>query len=188
MDDGRSLAKSTEQTPSDDNEPQSQVTADSQFESEELGRRWELLTEYIRQARADMQSSSDSYDESLLKLSGGALALSLAFIKDIVPLKDAHYMWMLFVSWLAFAICILCVIASYRLSADVQEPSIEDARKMYFGADGDESPHDLAKNKRLGRKRKALTFCNNFSGASFVAGFLLTILFVIINVLQVVRK
>ena len=49
-----------------------------------------------------MQSGSDNYDQSLLTLSSGALALSLAFIKDVVALKDAHHVWMLFASWFAF--------------------------------------------------------------------------------------
>ena len=88
---------------------------------------------------------------------------------------------MLFCSWLAFATSILITLVSFRLSISAQERHLEYARQYY-----------LEQNEEAGDRRswqsKALTFCNYASGAMFLAGFVLTILFAIINVVQVVRK
>jgi hypothetical protein len=186
MADETTAANVPEHTPTSADSLDSQTLA-TQPTDEDFKRRWELFNEHKRQVWADMQSGSDNYDQSLLTLSSGALALSLAFIKDVVPLKDAHNVWMLFASWFAFAACILSVIASYKLSVKVQESAIEEARKAYFGDDANDSGSDV-EQKKYERRKHALDFCNNFSGGSFIIGFLLTILFAIINVEQVVRR
>ena len=62
--------------------------------------RLELYNEHRRQAWQDIQMSTDQFDRSLLTLSSGALVLSLAFIKDAVPLKDAVGIYWLYSSWI----------------------------------------------------------------------------------------
>lgn len=47
-------------------------------------------------------SNSEKFDNAILTLSTGALAISLAFIKDIVPLKLAQNLWLLKASWWLF--------------------------------------------------------------------------------------
>ena len=44
-------------------------------------------------------SNSEKFDNAILTLSTGALGISLAFIKDIVPLKIAQNLWLLKASW-----------------------------------------------------------------------------------------
>jgi hypothetical protein len=54
--------------------------------------RWNLYLEQERLARQNIRDSTSDFDKNLLALSSGALGISLAFIKDIVPLEQA--MWL----------------------------------------------------------------------------------------------
>src|ERR1700683_2167793 len=83
--------------------------------------RWQLYNDHKKQAWEDIQSSTDSYDQSLLTLSSGVLALSIAFIKDIVPLQDVVWLGLLYVSWAAFAFCILATVVSFQIAIKTQE-------------------------------------------------------------------
>jgi hypothetical protein len=51
-----------------------------------------LHASHTAQAWADQQASSDSFDNNLLAFSSGALGLSVAFVKDIVPLETAEWL------------------------------------------------------------------------------------------------
>jgi hypothetical protein len=60
------------------------------------------------------------YDKQLLTLSSGFLAVSLAFIKDVVPLKDAEFLCLLYSSFGLLALCIMVVLFSYQFSISGQ--------------------------------------------------------------------
>ena len=47
-----------------------------------------LFLEYRKHLWEAGKSASDNTDKAILTLSAGALALSMTFLKDIVPLKD----------------------------------------------------------------------------------------------------
>jgi hypothetical protein len=87
-------------------------------DEKELKRREALHDALAAQARTDQQASSDSFDNQLLTFSSALLGLSLAFIKDIVPLNIAVWMPCLYSSWVVLAICILSTIASFRGSEE----------------------------------------------------------------------
>ena len=55
----------------------------------EKTRQEELFDEYKKRADEVIKSASEDFDRNLLTLSSGALGLSLAFIKDIVPLSKS---------------------------------------------------------------------------------------------------
>lgn len=78
---------------------------------------WEPQTEefskHREQAWKDRQGNSDEFDKNLLTFSSGGLGLSLAFIKDIVPLAHAAWAGLLYVSWFCFVACITTTIFSY---------------------------------------------------------------------------
>ena len=61
------------------------------------------------------------YDKQLLSLSAGLLAISLAFVKDVVHLDDAIYQWLLYLSFVLSSSCIVVVLFSYQLSIAVNE-------------------------------------------------------------------
>jgi hypothetical protein len=94
--------------------------------------RWDHWFEIqIRQVWDDRQSSADSFDKSMMTLSSGALGVSLAFIKDIVPLERALWLNLLRVSWLAFAICIVITVLSFRASTIALKKHEDLLRKAY---------------------------------------------------------
>lgn len=141
----------------------------------DLKRREELHDALAAQARTDQQASSDSFDNQLLTFSSALLGLSLAFIKDIVPLKSAVWMSCLYSSWAVLAICILSTIASFRFGIEAQKKHADhlyhyyiEQKKEYF-------------NKKTGWTT-AISWCSYVGSATFFLGLILTISFVIKNV------
>lgn len=66
---------------------------------------------------ADHQASLN-YDKAVMTLSGGALGISVTFLKDIVPMPIATTKILLFVSWIAFAISLASILISYLFSME----------------------------------------------------------------------
>ena len=63
----------------------------------------------LEQRYAELTSS---YDTTIVTLSGGALATSFAFLKDIVPEPDPSTIGVLWFSWLTFALSLSCALLS----------------------------------------------------------------------------
>jgi hypothetical protein len=143
--------------------------------------RWELFNEQKRQIWTDSQSSSDSYDKAILTLSSGALALSVGFIKDVVPLKSAIYLPVLFTAWAAFVVAILLTVISFRLSISAQGEQLDNAYEYY-----------LNYNDEAGKKKTRFSFaikcCAFVGGGAFVLGFVLNVMFAAVNILKAVTK
>src|SRR4051812_40324343 len=102
---------------------------------EQLERDLQCFNDHKRQVWSDMQAGSDEFDRGLLTLSSGALALSLAFIKDVVPFAKSVHIPLLFISWISFALCIIVTLASFRFSVIAQERHLEYARRVYIDGD-----------------------------------------------------
>lgn len=141
----------------------------------ELKRRQELHDILTAQARTDQQASSDSFDNQLLTFSSALLGLSLAFIKDIVPLKMAVWMPCLYFSWAVLAICILSTIASFRFGIEAQKKQCEYLFLYYI------KKKDEYLNKKTGWTT-AISWCSYVGSATFLLGLVLTISFAIKNV------
>jgi hypothetical protein len=144
-------------------------------DEKELKRREALHDALAAQARTDQQASSDSFDNQLLTFSSALLGLSLAFIKDIVPLNIAVWMPCLYSSWVVLAICILSTIASFRFGIEAQKKQADylylyyiEKKKEYF-------------NKKTGWTT-AILWCSYVGSATFLVGLVLTISFAIRNV------
>ena len=119
-------------------------------------------------------SNSEKFDNAILTLSTGALGISLAFIKDIVPLKIAQNLWLLKASWWLFGLSIISTLASFVASQRGISRQLKYAEEYY-----------LNKKDDYLRKRNypaILTdFLNYSSGTLFIAAILITIFFVISN-------
>jgi hypothetical protein len=120
-------------------------------------------------------SNSENYDKSILMYATGALALSLSFIKDIVPLKDAVYLGFLEVSWLFWICSIFSVLASFVLALKASELQ-RDLAYRYYHQDDEAAFNE--KNKWV----KYVKWANIASGSLFVLGAVATMLFVWINI------
>lgn len=137
--------------------------------------RLELYNEHRRQAWQDIQTSTDQFDRSLLTLSSGALALSLAFIKDLVPLKDAVGICWLYSSWISFALCILVTLGSFLISVQAQKKHLSYFYKFYV--EGMEEYSD-----KRSRWSRALAWCSIGGGLLFLGGLLCTMMFAYENI------
>ena len=76
----------------------------------------EPLKEYRVYLLDSEQKAQEEFDKTVLTLSGGALGISFAFIKDIVgphPVVNVGY---LFVAWILWGLSVTAVLASYFTS------------------------------------------------------------------------
>jgi hypothetical protein len=137
----------------------------------EQQRRWDLFRDHMKQDWDDIQSSTDSFDQSLLTLSTGALALSIAFIKDIVQVDAAVWMNLLYTSWCLFIVCILVTVVSFQLSIAAAQEHLRFLPKFYFEEVKEENNPYTARLKLTTR----------ISGAAFILGLFCIMLFGIKN-------
>ncbi len=120
-------------------------------------------------------SNSENFDKSILSLSSAALGISLAFIKDIVKIKDAQFVWSLKLSWILFTIAIISTVVSFATSQRSITIQLVYAEKYYLEE----------KNEYLNKKNwwtSITKFLNTFSAIIFVLAIILTVVFVIINI------
>jgi hypothetical protein len=90
-----------------------------------------LYAEYRGRLEAQLQAAYDQFDKAILTLSGGALALSIGFIKDVVPLSRALWKPLLVTSWLGFALAVLLTVVSFQVSQRAYEFQIDCAQDYY---------------------------------------------------------
>ncbi len=124
----------------------------------------------------DIKSSTENFDKYMLTFSSGALALSLAFIKDAVPLKTAVWIPSLLLSWSAFVLCILATLVSFRFSIKALESTIPALNEYYLQGKQD------AFNRHLKSWwSKAIDCCTVGQIVFFALGVILTMAFVVAN-------
>lgn len=120
-------------------------------------------------------SNSENYDKSILMYATGALALSLSFIKDIVPLKEAIGTAYLEASWLFWIGAIVSVLTSFVLGQEANELQRKLALRYYY--EDDETAYK-EENKWIKYVKRA----NLTSGVLFVLGALATMVFAWSNI------
>lgn len=141
-----------------------------QLDSEAIKARQKAYEDYVKENLPSFRSSFENLDKALLSLSGGALVLSITFIKDIVPLPYLKVIWILGLSWLAYLCAIVSVLQSLRVAPESHEERFTYAYE-YFVNDKDEFFN------KEGPKQKSLRFWNTFSWVAFLVGLILTIVF-----------
>ncbi|HEX3527217.1 MAG TPA: hypothetical protein VH988_09130 [Thermoanaerobaculia bacterium] len=84
------------------------------------------------------QKAQQDYDKAVISLSGGALAVSFAFIEKIVGKGPAHSPKLLFFAWVLWAASIASVMASYFLSRLALRKAIHqvDSQSIYLRRPG----------------------------------------------------
>ncbi len=142
----------------------------------------QLHDEHRRKMWDDTKSGTENFDRYMLTFSAGALGLSLAFVKDVVPLGKAVWVSCLFYSWIAFVLCILVTLISFRISIRALEklrPLLDD---FYLKGNAE------AFNKHMeSLSYKAIDWCANSAIILFVLGLILTMMFVGANIQEAKR-
>lgn len=70
------------------------------------------------------QKAQEDYDKAVTSLSGGALAVSFAFLEKVVGSGPAQSPGLLFSAWVLWAASISCVMVSYLLSRQALRKAI----------------------------------------------------------------
>ncbi|MBU7435850.1 hypothetical protein KRI00_01045 [Paraburkholderia fungorum] len=121
-------------------------------------------------------SNAENLDKSVLTYSGAGLGLSLGFLKDFIPIREAKLPWALYVSWIAFTVAMVLVIASYVVSQMAIEVQFERAER-YYDEDGEEE----VRNECTTTEKVAQHLNGWIYATAFGIGLSLTILFVSVN-------
>jgi hypothetical protein len=145
--------------------------------AEESQQAWDQW--YYPQAQgADESASSqeDNFDKSMLTLSSASLGVSLAFIKDTVPLDKAVWKPLLLASWVTFALCIVTTVVSFRFSIAASKRRRSLLDEMF-----------RTKNRELEATQengwnKAVRISARIALALFLAGLTSTMIFLVKNV------
>lgn len=118
-------------------------------------------------------SNSEAYDKAILTLSSGFLALSLSFIKDILPIGSIAWTCLLYTSWVLLVLAIVTTIITFRVSNIAIDQRLEQIERYYINRDEGAFPKAILSGwvERL----------NAASGVLFICGVAFTVIFVILN-------
>lgn len=78
----------------------------------------EIKREYIKDLYADFRYGIEKFDTQALYLSSGALAISLTFIKDIVPINEAVCLMLYYIALILFGFTILIGFVAHYISSN----------------------------------------------------------------------
>lgn len=140
----------------------------------------QIYLDYRKQLLTERAASFVQFDQAMLSLAGGALALSLAFIKDVVPLSRVACLPLLYVSWAMFLLSIVLTVISFITSWKAYDQQLALAEEYHVG--GNEKAYS-AKNTSSN-----ITELLNYGSALFlILGFCMTAIFVGSNLSIVAR-
>lgn len=118
----------------------------------------------------DESYAQNELDKNLLKLSGGAFAISFIFIDKLI-MSNPIYTWLLVLSWVYWVTSILTVLLSYRYCVSANRVAFQDL----------EYPDKHDKGVELERTSNRIIILNDLSIYSFILGVLAMIIFISIN-------
>ena len=79
------------------------------------------LKKYKDNCYSALSRDITEFEKNFLFISGGLLAFSITFIKDIIKISDAQYLWLLFLSWLIIITSIGLMMFSFLKSANASD-------------------------------------------------------------------
>jgi hypothetical protein len=125
------------------------------------------LKEYRKLLIDNEQDAIDEFDKAIITLSGGALAISFAFIKDIVKPENMIAPRWLLAAWVSWGMSIIFVVAGYYFSHLAMSIAITQVDEGKI------------RNESRGRWANKLTLAlNPIAGFAFILGLILMVVFV----------
>lgn len=124
------------------------------------------------------QSSLEKSDELIIALSSTFLALSIGFIKEIVPLERSVLMPILVISWVCFFAATAVNFFSHSIARRAIDNQRDCARLYYL-----EGRTKYLKPE-TNRATRSTENYNSWAAALLGAGIVLTLIFVSVNVLR----
>ncbi|MCX6916246.1 MAG: hypothetical protein NT167_24920 [Verrucomicrobia bacterium] len=130
------------------------------------------MSEYRKSLQALEQQMQSQYDKSVMALSGGALGLSLSFLKEIVGKKGIVSGGYLLAAWCCWGASVACILASFYTSVLAMQHAVKQV--------DDDSIYTALETGRFDLLTKVL---NITAGLLFVVGVIALVLFVHRNLL-----
>ncbi len=132
----------------------------------------ELMDTYVAELRSQRSEQQTEVDRQILTLSSALLALSMTFIKDLVPINAAVCFPLLFVAWFFLASSIVGTLLSFYLSQITYDKYIDSAPRFYEQEERNAfaGAHDLAKKTTFANLASCICFLIGFISLVFFAG------------------
>ncbi|MFA5529198.1 MAG: hypothetical protein WDA11_00885 [Thiohalomonadaceae bacterium] len=113
---------------------------------------------------------NESYDKLVVTLAGGALALSVAFLKDVVQFSDVVYPKLLITSWMLFVLSLAGILGEILFGIEAHKTAIKqiDAGTIHNGKVG-------------GKFSRLSTYLHRTSAAALLIGLMLLSIFAYLN-------
>jgi len=106
-----------------------------------------------------MQKEQEHLDNWLLKLSSGVFGISFIFINSFCPLKSAHFVFILIISWLLFSFSIILSLIGFRYGVIMNLELQEECWIDYNNIINDTK----TENKKSNKTGKKIDLLNSFS-------------------------
>lgn len=130
----------------------------------------EELKEY-RQGLIDTQRKlNESYDKLLVTLSGGALALSIAFLKDVIGSNEIVHPNLLLIAWAFFVISLASILGEILFGIQAHKRAVEQV-----------DDKTIRKEKVGGKSSSWTTRFHWTAAASLIAGLIFISAFAFFN-------
>jgi hypothetical protein len=126
---------------------------------------------------AAQRANAEQFDRAVLSLSAGFLALSVSFMKDVVPFSDMVHGWLLYLSWICFASVISLTLLGMLYGQRILKRLMSAAEQYYV--------HGKAEAWHLSETLpRRIDQINVAVGVLFAAAVFVTVLFVILNLTE----
>jgi hypothetical protein len=79
----------------------------------DIEQRYQLYLEERKLLIGAEAEGARSFDKAVLMVASGSFAVSIAFLKDVVPVPLPQSRWLILVAWFFFAASILSIIGSF---------------------------------------------------------------------------
>lgn len=136
--------------------------------------RQQLFKEFKTETEKRQISSSENFDKSILTYASWALGISIAFLKDFMPIDIAAVPCFLYLSWLCFFLSIGLTTISFALAYKSLALALENSYRYYI------EKNDAFFNAK-NYIAEIVKFCNFVSGTCFILGLVFTLAFVSLN-------
>lgn len=129
---------------------------------------WKEYRKSILEAKS---KSDDDFEKYITLISSGGLGLTIAYINDIIPIKESVGSWVLFIGWIMLCATLFINLLSHYKSSINNEKTIAEIEELGY--------EELSKN--IDSRNKTIRCLNLISIITVGIGLLLIIIFTIVN-------
>jgi hypothetical protein len=141
---------------------------------DEINERKKLCAELRAELLKRQLSNAENFDRAILTYSSAGLAISLAFLKDFIPIAMSVAAWLLYLSWALFVVSSLATLASFLTSQFGIKRQLDISERYYLRHDNSA----IEERNLFAVVTERLTYV---SGAAFGVALVCTTIFVSIN-------